>query len=735
MSEGWKQIWDDIRHALKPPAAEGETGGQVDSESTIQGVTPLTSPSPAQPAVELPPAKAPPESQVEPGQGIEEPAALAEAAGKGEVEPAEGLEQPAELADDEGDLAKSAPEQRRWLPILLFVGLVAAAAFYFLHGPLTMASPPAPNVVATYDGGQITVEDVRQHLALLVPDEKFQGQLQNVAGYQMLVEQMITDEVVRRWAAERKADRDEKFQHAMKHISENMNLDQVHTQMHEKQVGVTEADIQAYYNANRQQFGDLTLTQARDQILTTLEGQREDQFVQDYLNRLKENASITRDFSLLEVPEPAEPELRAYYEANQAQYLLPAQAVVDEIRIAVGQDEAAAQEQANKALTRLGSGEEFAAVAGDLSQTPFSEQGVRIVKGQRDPAYDDVVFKLEENELSNVFRAGDAFYLVQLRAGEPERQQTLDEVRAQIRQAVLAEKEAAWFKENANRTLFTIHGERYTAGEFWQEYQELPPTFLVNFQGAEGRKALAERLIERLLLVEDSYDQLLETENKAELEEVRLNVLAQMMEQEEVDDKIQITDEEVQQYYEQHKDQLVEPPQVKIRVIVIQLGQAEDERKRAWDKANEAYQKLAPGLLQTGADFAEIARQYSEDEVTANQGGEAGWVREGPDILAELVEHPFHQQILGLAVGEISQPFEWEGVIYIVQVQDRKEGRQLTLEETKDILREELRLKKHDELTVQLSQKLLEQAQVKIYDEVLLSLVKEQGQVEQPAKE
>ncbi len=33
-----------------------------------------------------------------------------------------------------------------------------------------------------------------------------------------------------------------------------------------------------------------------------------------------------------------------------------------------------------------------------------------------------------------------------------------------------------------------------------------------------------QRLIERLLLVEDSYDQLLETENKAEVEEMRLRV-------------------------------------------------------------------------------------------------------------------------------------------------------------------------------------------------------------------
>ncbi|RLC60796.1 MAG: hypothetical protein DRI48_11500 [Chloroflexi bacterium] len=151
-------------------------------------------------------------------------------------------------------------------------------------------------------------------------------------------------------------------------------------------------------------------------------------------------------------------------------------------------------------------------------------------KGEREPAYEEVVFNLDEGQISDVFRAGDAFYVVRLRTIEPERQQTLDEVRQQVRQAVLDEKEEAWFQERADRTLFTIHGKRYTVGEFWQEYQELPPTFLADYQGPEGRKALAERLIERLLLVEDSYDQLLNVKNRGEIEEVRLDVLAQMME-------------------------------------------------------------------------------------------------------------------------------------------------------------------------------------------------------------
>jgi parvulin-like peptidyl-prolyl isomerase len=569
---------------------------------------------------------------------------------------------------------------------------------------------------------------------MLVPDENQQGQFQNIHGYRLVIQEMVTDELVRRWAAEREADQDENIQHVMQHITEEINLDELHAQMHQGQMGVTEGDIQAYYDANRDQFGDLTVTQVRDQIRTTLQSRQEDQFVQNYIDGLKEKAAITRDFDLLAVPEPIEQELNDYYRANQAQYLLPARAVVNEIRIPVGDDEAAARQQAEKSLARLRSGETLALVANDVSQSPLIEGGLTVIKGQRDPAYDEVVFNLDEGQYSQVFKAGDAFYIARLQSKESERQQSLDEVRTQVRQAVLAEREAAWFEERANQTLLTINGKRYTVGEFWQEYQELPVTFVTGYQGVEGRQALAERLIERLLLLQDSYDQLLDVENQDELEEMRLDILAQMMEQEEVDDKIEITDEEIRAFYEQHKSvELMEPPQSRVRQIMIRLGQTEDEYQKAWEKANEAYGKLVPGLFQEGADFAEVAREYSEDEATAAQGGEVpGWIGEGPDLMAEIVEHPFHQQVLQLSTGEISRPFEWNGAVYIIQALEQTEPRPLAFEEVKEILREELRLQKHQELEAQLSERLLGQANLTVYNQALQTLVEGQAQTEQP---
>lgn len=728
MSEGWKQIWEDIRHTMREPTVidEQEAGAEEQgSAATLtgaegqrhEGVETFETPLAADAASDSEQRTESEAAKISPSPSLPIPQPLSDST----------VPSPTQPVVEEAPLPASFGGRLRDWMIALTVGVLLLTAFFFYRSRLANATPPAPNIVATFDGGQITVEDVQQHLAELVPDEAMQAQLQNLQGYRLIVEEMLTDELVRRWAAERQAGQDEDIQHVMEHITEEINLDELHTQLHEGQMGVTEGDIQAYYQANRDQFGDLTVTQVRDQIRATLQSQQEDQFVQNYIEGLKDKATITRNFDLLAVPEPAEQELKDYYEANQEQYLLPARAVVNEIRVPVGEDETAAKAQADKALVRLRSGEALALVANEVSQTPLVEGGLTVIKGQRDPVYDEVVFNLDEGETSEVFRAGDAFYIVRLQSKEPERQLTLDEVRAQVQQAVLVEKEAAWFEEKANQTLLTIDGKRYTAGEFWREYRELPAPFIFEYQGTAGRQALAERLIERLLLVEDSYDQLLEADNQVELEEIRLDVLAQMMEQEEVDDKIEITDEELLAHYEQDKAQLVEPPQARIRQIVIRLGQTEDEYQRAWEKADEAYQKLAPGLFQAGADFAEVAREYSEDETTAAQGGEVpGWIGESTDLLSELVEHPFHQQVLRLYAGDISRPFEWNGAIYIVQVLERTEPRPMPFEEAKEMLREELRLQKHQELEIQLSERLLEQSNVTVYDQALEMLLEEQ---------
>ena len=68
-----------------------------------------------------------------------------------------------------------------------------------------------------------------------------------------------------------------------------------------------------------------------------------------------------------------------------------------------------------------------------------------------------------------------------------------------------------------------------------------------------------------------------------------------------------------------------------------------------------------------GEDFAELAREHSEDAGSAMAGGDLGWT-DGSEFVPE-----FRAAIAELEAGELSQPFQSEFGWHIAQVQDRRD--------------------------------------------------------------
>ncbi len=702
MAEGWKQIWEDVLNALR--------GGETNRPTEVAPEDVIT------------PDSAP---QVD-SAGEQTP----------DIDAVEDIDEDIDLSPILDAPAPIQTPRLMWLrrlrtgALYLLMGIILMCGLWFAGGyrwapdvyfwwlRLTSPKPPASDVIATFEGGQITISDVEAHMQLLVPDE-YQTALSSPEALLAVIEDMVTDEMVRRWAAARQPDQDETFSHTMQHINESLNLESLDLQLHEGEIQVTESEIQAYYETNKAQLGDQTLDQAREQIRQTLVTEREQGYIEDYIQRLKDNASISRNFELLNVPAPSEDDLRRYYDANLDQFKLPRQVVIDEMQFPIGGDEAAARQDADDALLKIRSGAAFDEVAQTIPSASI-QSGALVSEGTRDSAWDTSVFALTEGELSDVFRAGDTFYIVRLIQLQPARTQSLDDVRQDVLATVQQQKTDEWFETNASKTLVSLKGKQYTLGEFYQEYRELPISTQAEYAGPQGMEQLTELLIERLLLVEDTYDQLLDVENKPLADESRLQVLKQMMHQEEVDDKLQVTDEEMQEYYDANIGMMSLPPKARIRYIRIGLGQTEDEQKAAGIRADEAYKKLAPGLFQQGVSFAEVAQEYSEDPDTAAQGGELpDWIGESDDILAEAQLHSFHEVALSLPINEISGPFVFGDSLYIIQVIERTESEQLPFEQAKPYIEEILTQQKHDEQLTQIQERLLEEANFEIYPTVL----------------
>lgn len=105
----------------------------------------------------------------------------------------------------------------------------------------------------------------------------------------------------------------------------------------------------------------------------------------------------------------------------------------------------------------------------------------------------------------------------------------------------------------------------------------------------------------------------------------------------------------------------VEVKEVSARHILIEPSIILSEEK-AKNMLNEFLEQVKNGE----ADFAELAKEHSEDPGSALKGGELGWAN--PDIYAPK----FKEQLANLEVGEYSEPFRSRFGWHIVQLMDER---------------------------------------------------------------
>jgi len=184
-----------------------------------------------------------------------------------------------------------------------------------------------------------------------------------------------------------------------------------------------------------------------------------------------------------------------------------------------------------------------------------------------------------------------------------------------------------------------------------------------------------------------------------------------------------VSDADVRAYYDEHQELFVAAPEARIRTIRLYLGQTEDDRKRAWERAEAAYQALVPGLGSEPMDFETVAQEYDESERDPADPGLGEWVRMGDDVLRNLDAHPLHTYLLNLSVGTLSQPFEFGDSLYLVKILERTEPVTLPFDQVQDFIRAELEAREHERLDMELAARLLRDANVMIYDAVIMQMI------------
>ncbi|MBT8763701.1 SurA N-terminal domain-containing protein [Desulfohalobiaceae bacterium Ax17] len=143
-------------------------------------------------------------------------------------------------------------------------------------------------------------------------------------------------------------------------------------------------------------------------------------------------------------------------------------------------------------------------------------------------------------------------------------------------------------------------------------------------------------------------------------------------------DKENISDQEVKNYYQAHKEQFKQEEMVKAKHILIKLNPDAPE-----EKVQAAKKKIAriQAELKKGKTFEELAKKYSQGPSSV-RGGELGWFGRG-----QMVKK-FEEAAFDLKPGQISEPVRTRFGLHLIKVDDYKAPGTKPLEEVKAEIKE-----------------------------------------------
>jgi peptidyl-prolyl cis-trans isomerase SurA len=243
-----------------------------------------------------------------------------------------------------------------------------------------------------------------------------------------------------------------------------------------------------------------------------------------------------------------------------------------------------------------------------------------------------------------------------------------------------------------NNQIITRSAYQHEQEQLKQEAQQQDPSHAQQI-AADGQKDVLRGLIDRELLLEkgkelgitadtelikrlDEMRKQMKLDSMEELEKaaqaqgvsfedfkdnLRTEIITQQVIQREVGSRMNISKEEEQRFYEQHKSEMARPEAVRLSEILISTEQAGDDQQKldaAKAKAEDVLKQI-----RAGGDFAEIAKKESQDP-SAAQGGDLGDFERGK--LAKQLE----DMTFSMKKGDLSDVIRTKQGFVILKITD-----------------------------------------------------------------
>jgi len=236
----------------------------------------------------------------------------------------------------------------------------------------------------------------------------------------------------------------------------------------------------------------------------------------------------------------------------------------------------------------------------------------------------------------------------------------------------------------ASSVAAVVNGQEISVDMLNKIMSQVPPS-AAKATGDE-KKQLLEKLVEMELMVQEAKKVGIEKDPDYvfSMEMLKKQQLYTGLIKKAIMDKVSVTPEEVQKYYDDNKDKYKAEEQVKASHILVDT---EEEAKKAKERVDK------------GEDFAEVAKAISKCP-SAPRGGDLGFFGRGRMV------PEFEAAAFGLKEGEVSPPVKTQFGWHIIKATGHKEAK----------------VKEFDEVKAEIEQQLTQEKQKKAYDDMLAKL-------------
>lgn len=187
-------------------------------------------------------------------------------------------------------------------------------------------------------------------------------------------------------------------------------------------------------------------------------------------------------------------------------------------------------------------------------------------------------------------------------------------------------------------------------------------------------------------------------EIKEQLSYVFDNFISQEYLVREVTAGVTVPEEELKKYYREHEQDFLLPEQIKVRHILIALQN--DAKPGEKEKARTRAEAILERLNKEG-DFAKLAGEVSEDQISAPRGGGLA-----PITLGKTNSEEFEKAAFALKTGQTSGIVTTSYGFHIIKMDERLEKRTAPFSEARDFIYNKLK----SELEQKKAQEFVEQA-------------------------